>query len=149
MPNTLKATITATVPLPASTAFQAWIDPVLLPQWLAPPPYNLVRADVEPSTGGHYHHDTSGPDGDEHVVQGEYSEFLPGKRLKKTWNYSGPNPAPRPEATYVEVDFHEQNDGATTVTITHSGLRDETEFKHYSEGWAHCLERLKKLPKQS
>lgn len=138
------AIISATVPLSAEAACAAWLDPALLPQWLAPPPYELVHADVEPRVGGRYRHDTAGPDG-EHVVTGEYRELQPGRRIVKTWNYSGPNAVPCRESTVVQVEFFAGDDGSTTVTITHSGLRDEAEHKHYTDGWTHCLERLKRL----
>jgi uncharacterized protein YndB with AHSA1/START domain len=140
----LTAEITATVKGPASEIYRAWIDPRVLPLWLAPPPYQMVRAEVDAQVGGRYTHEVTGPDG-EHLVVGKYLEAVPGRRIRKDWNYSGPNPAPRREATFVDVDLTDAPDGTTRVTIRHSGLRDAVELKHYQEGWAECLRRLREL----
>ncbi|QIB65555.1 SRPBCC family protein [Kineobactrum salinum] len=144
MPDYDSANISMTVPLSAESAYAAWLDPAVLPLWLAPPPYELIHAEVEACVGASYRHDTVGPDG-EHVVTGEYRELQPGKRIVKTWNYSGPNPVPRREPTLVEVEFCAGEGGTTTITITHSGLRDTTENTHYTQGWTHCLDRMKRL----
>lgn len=138
------AVISATVGCSASEAFRAWVDPAVLPLWLAPPPYDLVHADVDPKVGGQYRHDVVGPDG-RHVVTGEYLEITPDRKILKSWNYSGPNPVPRHEATFVNVEISPLADGSVQITIRHSGLRDEAELKHYREGWFHCLERQKRL----
>jgi len=142
--ESLTATISATVSCSASEAYRAWFDPAILPLWLAPPPYDMVHAEVEAKVGGHYRHDVVGPDG-KHVVTGEYLAMTPDREFLKSWNYSGPNPAPRKEATFVKVQFTEHSSKSVQVTINHSGLRDETELKHYQEGWFHCLERQKRL----
>lgn len=144
MSDSLAANITAVIPAQPDALYKAWIDPDILPQWLAPPPYDLVHAEVDAKVGGAYVHDVTGPDG-EHRVVGKYLELTPGRHILKNWNYSGPNPAPRPEATFVEVSFDPISDSATRVTIRHYGLRDARERKHYQEGWEHCLARLRAL----
>jgi uncharacterized protein YndB with AHSA1/START domain len=146
MSDTLAANISAVINLSASEVYRAWIDPDILPLWLAPPPYDMVRAEVDARVGGTYRHDVTGPDGD-HVVTGTYLEITPSRHILKNWNYSGPNPAPRREATYVQVDLVEKNNGSTEITIKHYGLRDNLEFKHYQEGWEYCLKRLNELKK--
>ncbi len=172
MSESLAANISALVKVSASEIYHAWIDPRILPLWLAPPPYDMIAADVDARVGGQYRHDVKGPQGDHHVVTGKYLEAEPGRRILKSWIYSGPNPAPRPEATFVQVDLVEGASGSsgaasggnrtaggslvatdnvaassatTQVTIKHYGLRDETERKHYQEGWEHCLRRLREL----
>lgn len=144
MSETLAANISGAVKGPPSEIYQAWIDPRILPLWLAPPPYEMIKAEVDARVGGHYRHDVTGPDGD-HVVTGTYLETAPGRRILKSWNYSGPNPAPRREATYVQVDLIDGSDDTTHVIIKHYGLRDEIEQKHYREGWEHCLKRMREL----
>ncbi|MES2495444.1 MAG: SRPBCC domain-containing protein [Pseudomonadota bacterium] len=124
--------------------FRAWIDPGLLPQWLAPAPYSLVLADVEAKPGGHYRHDIVGPDGT-HVVIGEFLRFEAGRHLRKSWNYRGPNPAPRPEPTFVDVIVEQGENNSSRIMLTHSGLRDRIEWNHYDSGWRACFERLEQL----
>lgn len=124
--------------------FRAWIDPALLPRWLAPAPYELTHAEVEAEPGGQYRHDIVGPDG-KHVVTGEFLRFEPGRGLRKSWNYRGPNPAPRSEATFVDVTIEPAEDGGSRVVLTHAGLRDQAEWDHYHGGWRVCFERLDEL----
>lgn len=145
MTATLTAEISGSAKGPASEIYRAWIDPRVLPLWLAPPPYQMVRADVDARVGGLYRHEVTGPDGDEHLVVGEYLEADPGRRIAKSWNYSGPNPTPRREATFVHVDLIDAPDGTTRITIKHTGLRDASEQKHYQDGWTECLRRLREL----
>ncbi|KQX18648.1 MULTISPECIES: SRPBCC family protein [unclassified Sphingomonas] len=141
--------ITATVEhsFPGKTPdqiFRAWIDPDLLPQWLAPDPYDLVHAEIEAVRSGHYRHDIVGPDG-KHVVIGEFLRFEPGRRLRKSWNYRGPNPAPRPEPTFVDVIIEQGEGNSSRLILTHHGLRDQVEWNHYDSGWRVCFERLETL----
>lgn len=124
--------------------FRAWTDPLLLPQWLAPAPYEMVHAEVEPMPGGHYRHDIVGPDG-KHVVIGEFLRFEPARGLRKSWNYRGPNPAPRPEPTFVDVIIGPGEGHGSRLILTHSGLRDQAEWNHYDRGWRACFERLEQL----
>ena len=124
--------------------FRAWTDPLLLPQWLAPAPYEMVHAEVEARPCGRYRHDIVGPDG-RHVVIGEFLDFEPGKHFRKSWNYSGPNPAPRTETTFVDVRIEPAEGSSSHVILTHSGLRDQVEWNHYDGGWRVCFERLEQL----
>ena len=124
--------------------FRAWTDPQLLPQWLAPAPYDMVHASVEATPGGAYRHDIVGPDG-EHVVVGEFLRFELGRHLRKSWHYSGPNPAPRSEPTFVDVKIEPGEGGGSQMTLTHSGLRDQVEWHHYDSGWRVCFDRLERL----
>lgn len=144
MADSIVAVISATVGCSPSEAFRAWIDPEVLPLWLAPPPYDLIHVEVDPKVGGHYRHDVVGPDG-KHVVTGELLMLAPGREIFKSWKYSGPNPAPRRETTFVRVHIAERSKDSVRVTINHSRLRDGEELRHYEEGWTHCLLRQKRL----
>lgn len=126
-------------------AFSTWIEPAILPQWLAPPPYEMTRADVDARAGGAYRHDVAGPEPMPHVVTGQFLELEPGKALRFDWVYRGPNPAPRPEPTVVQVSFAPDGADGSLVTLEHSALRDEREQAHYAEGWRDCFDRLERL----
>lgn len=144
-------TVTITCDFPGKTPAQilrAWIEPALLPQWLAPAPYDLVGAEVEAKAGGAYRHDIAGPDG-AHVVTGRFLAFEPDRHIRKSWLYSGPNPAPRAdEPTIVDVvieNIGDARDPGARLTLIHSNLRGEAEWNHYNSGWPVCFERLKKI----
>jgi uncharacterized protein YndB with AHSA1/START domain len=68
---------------------------------------------------------------------GHYTEIDPPRRLAFTWTWD--NEADR--ETLIELDF-EESDGATTVTLTHSGLRDPESVVSHEGGWSTCLANL-------
>ena len=41
----------------------------------------------------------------------------------------------------IELDF-EENDGTTTVRLTHSNLRDEDSVRSHEGGWSGALDNL-------
>lgn len=63
--------------------FDAWTNPFLLQQWLAP------KAQVDAREGGHFRLEAPKPEG-VHVVTGIYQEFKQNERLVMTWVYDGP-----------------------------------------------------------
>lgn len=144
MSDALSVFLTVHFGITPELLFRSWVDPLLLPQWLAPPPYRMVAAEVDARQGGLYRHDIEGPDG-AHVVDGEFLAFMPGRHFRKSWIYRGPNPAPRREPTCVVVDIVAVGDGASVLMLTHAGLRDAREETHYRTGWAECFRRLEQL----
>jgi uncharacterized protein YndB with AHSA1/START domain len=56
------------------------------------------------------------------------------ERTTWTWDEEG-------RETLIELDF-EEADGATTVRLTHSGLRDTESVHSHEGGWNTCLANL-------
>ena len=144
MQTTLEVTVLLETALTPEALWRAWTDPAILPLWLAPPPYDMVAAEVATRPGGVYRHDIVGPDGT-HSVVGTFLHFEPTRHLRKSWRYSGPNPAPRVEPTFVDITIERNESGKTLLTLVHSGLRDERERAHYGDGWPECFKRLEAL----
>jgi uncharacterized protein YndB with AHSA1/START domain len=84
------------------------------------------------------------PNGNVHTTSGEYREFVPGRRLVKTWAYDGPYG--RDETpSILTVDFREVRPGVTELTLTHAQLRDKEASEGVGAGWVLCLEKLDAL----
>jgi uncharacterized protein YndB with AHSA1/START domain len=69
---------------------------------------------------------------------GEYTEIDPPTRLAFTWTWDDDTDH---VSQLIEIDFLE-NDGATTVTFTHSGLWDEEAVASHEGGWGAAFENL-------
>jgi uncharacterized protein YndB with AHSA1/START domain len=145
MPTTTPTvTLTRTFEAPALRVFQAWIDPDLIHQWLAPHPYVVREAIVDARPGGRYSIVVVDPDGVEHRTTGEYREIVPGRRLVKTWFYDGPFGADT-TPSILTVEFREVRPSVTELTLTHARLRDATAGENVTTGWTLCLDKLDAL----
>src|SRR5215469_8322536 len=94
--------------------FDAWINPALLQQWLAP------KAEVDAREGGQFRLEVAKPEG-VHVVTGKYQEFKRNERLVMTWVYDGPmgEEANMEALLKVELRKHGSN---TEIRLRHDNL---------------------------
>jgi uncharacterized protein YndB with AHSA1/START domain len=76
--------VTRTLTETPDRVFDAWINPALLQQWLAP------KAEVDAREGGYFRLEVAKPEG-VHVVTGKYQEFKRNERLVMTWGLRRPN----------------------------------------------------------
>ena len=137
-------TVVRTIPAPALAVFEAWTDPTLLQQWLAPGPCVVAEATAEARPGGRYRIVAVDPLGNRHVTTGEYRELVRGKRLVKTWVYEGPNYAD-PYPTLLTVDFRELGPTSTEITVRQDQLIAPEDRAGNREGWRLCFEKLEAL----
>jgi uncharacterized protein YndB with AHSA1/START domain len=135
-------TLTRTIDAPIEDVFAAWTDPALLEQWQAD------EAEVEPFAGGTYRFVSIGDDEDpgEHVVSGEYVEFVEDKRLAMSWVYRGEE-GENDLIFYIEVEFAEGAGGSTTLTLTERGVSHaDPESRIFSmEAWSAAIAHLAEL----
>lgn len=134
-PGTIVAEIT--INAPADRIFDALTDPSQRLQWWARSGrFAPVRmeSDLRPGGAWQMHFEN---DGAASSVGGEYVVIDPPRTLEFTWRPSWDPGAP---ATTVRFDLI-QDDGGTTVRVTHSGLADETSRARHS-GWPDLLGAL-------
>jgi uncharacterized protein YndB with AHSA1/START domain len=123
---------------PAQAVFDAWTSPEVMRRWWhAGADWETPLAEVDLRVGGSLRVTMRTPDGQEYSGGGEYTEVQPPERLAFTWTWAEES-SPR---TLVEVEFNEE-DGATTVVLTHSGLSGEESKQGHAEGWRECLDNL-------
>lgn len=124
---------------PAQAVFDAWTDPEVMRRWWHPGrewDTSLAESDLRP--GGRVRVGMRSPDGDEYGGGGEYTEIRPPERLAFTWIWDDD---PAGHSSLIELDF-EEHDGATTLVLTHSGLRSEDSREGHRDGWHQALENL-------
>jgi uncharacterized protein YndB with AHSA1/START domain len=123
---------------PAEAVFEAWTSEQVLRRWFhGERAWETPEAQVDLRLGGAVRVVMRDPDkGVDHGGGGRYTEIEPPRRLAFTWTWDGDD-----RETLIELDF-EEADGATTVRMTHSHLRDEESVRNHEGGWSNCLDNL-------
>lgn len=130
--------IERTYQAPVQAVFDAWTSEEVMRRWFhGEHAWETPTAEVDLRLGGAVRVVMRDPDKDvEHGGGGHYTEIDPPTRLAFTWTWDEEQ-----RETLIELDF-EEVEGATTVRLTHSGLRDQESVLSHEGGWATCLENL-------
>jgi uncharacterized protein YndB with AHSA1/START domain len=123
---------------PAQAVFDAWTsEEVIRRWWHAEHDWETTEAEVDLRVGGTVRVVMRNPHEDiQYGGGGRYTEIDPPTRLAFTWIWDGDD-----TRQLIELDFKE-NEGATTVRLTHSGLWDEEAVRSHEDGWGKALENL-------
>jgi uncharacterized protein YndB with AHSA1/START domain len=137
-PETLR--IERTFQAPAEAVFDAWTSEEVMRRWFyGQPGWQTPEAEVDLRPGGAVRVVMRDPVEQRDVGGGgNYTEIDPPRRLAFTWTWDDDD-----RETLIELDFAE-SDGATTVVLTHSALRDEESVRSHEEGWNVCFDNLER-----
>ena len=137
--------------IPVEKAYRAWTDPKLFPEWFAPKPWTITKAEVDLRPGGSSLVVMKGPDGQEIPCPGVYLEVVPNKKLvftdafTKAWEPSG-NPF------MVATVLFEDQGGKTKYTATAKHWSKESYEQHkqmgFEPGWTTVANQLEELMKR-
>ena len=126
---------------PAERVFDAFTTREVMRRWWhAEHHWETTEAEVDLRVGGAVRvvmHDT-----DDDVFYGgggEYTVVERPSRLAFTWVWDDD-----PRETLIEITFEEQ-DGATTMRFSHSGLLNEEMVRSHEGGWGTCFENLERV----
>lgn len=108
--------LTRTIRAPKREIFSAFTKPEMVTRW------GVDEFTGEPRAGGRYRQVTRDDMG-EHVVSGEYREFVPDERLVMTWNYQGPRD--EISASLVTVELTERKPDTTDVKVLEEPVPEE------------------------
>ena len=135
--------MTRTFGAPAQAVFDAFTsEEVMRRWWHAGNDWETPIATVDLRVGGEVRVVMRNPhENAEHGGRGRYTEIEPPTRLAFTWVWD--DDEDRVEQL-IEVDFAE-DDGATNVTFTHSGLWDEESLPEFESGWGKCFDNLERV----
>jgi uncharacterized protein YndB with AHSA1/START domain len=133
-----------TLNAPAEAVFDAWTSPeVLRLWWPAGADWETPVAEVDARVGGGLRLVMRGPDGEEFGGCGEYLELKRPERLVFTWTWDGHEG--HEGSQVVEVEFHGNDDGTTTIVLTNRGLPDEDARRSHREGWQASFDNLDRV----
>lgn len=139
MTDGLTLQIERTFQAPAEAVFDAWTSEEVMRRWFhAEHHWETPEAQVDLRLGGAVRVVMRNPDdGTEYGGGGTYTEIDPPTRLAFTWIWDDDEA----RQTMIELDF-EETDGATTVRLTHSNLRDEDSLRSHEDGWTKCFDNF-------
>lgn len=131
--------IERTFQAPAQAVFDAWTSEEVMRRWFhGEHDWETPEAHVDLRLGGSVRVVMRDPVKDtEYGGGGYYTEIDPPTRLVFTWTWD----SEAEQETLIELDF-EEADGATTVRLTHSRLRDQESVISHEGGWNNCLDKL-------
>jgi glutathione S-transferase len=124
---------------PREQVFNAFMRKEALQGWFGPEGFSVPAVAVDPRPGGNYRIEMHSPEGVVHLVTGEYREVRPPEKLVFTRRWlegSGLGPE-----TLVTLTFAARN-GATELTLVHSGFASAEVRDGHQSGWASSSESL-------
>lgn len=127
--------------------FQAWTDPALVCQWLAPGPMKCSVPVYDVRKGGRWRIEMSGrgPDGKQMSMayEGTFDEVTPGKRVVMLWPPAMPSVDPEADdpPSVVVVTFTPVS-GGTLLRLTQDGMPNKEGAGNAAYGWESAFEKL-------
>jgi len=133
--------IERTFQAPAQAVFDAWTSEEVMRRWFhGEHDWETPAAHVDLRLNGNVRVVMRDPEkGIEQGGGGHYTEIDPPRRLVFTWTWDDDG-----RETLIELDF-EEADGATTVRLTHSSLRDRESVLSHEGGWTAAFDNLEKM----
>lgn len=137
MNENFELTISRTIPAPAKTVFEAWLNPEALAKFIKPMegmPDCTVEVDAQ--EGGEFQIIMKAGDQDL-PHRGEYKTIQPYKKLAFTWlsDYTIPD-------SLVTLTFKELGPDDTELTLHHVGFPNEESRNNHDGGWDSIVEHL-------
>jgi uncharacterized protein YndB with AHSA1/START domain len=133
---------------PRALVFKAWTDPRHVMAWWGPHGFENTECALDLRVGGKFHLQMTGPDGKEYPCQGTYSEIVEAERITyigiaEDGHACGAGIPPR---ALVTVDFEDEEDGKTRLTINtrlpNPAAKTAAAQGGYIVGWTESLDRL-------
>jgi uncharacterized protein YndB with AHSA1/START domain len=118
---------TVHIDAPRERVFELLTDPEQLPRWI---PVTVL----EPRVGGRFEFARG-----EWLAEGEVVAFDPPRLVAYTWDWRN-----QPMGARTEVRWElEEDEGGTTVRLSHTGFPEGPHRDQHDGGWRHYGERLK------
>lgn len=137
--------VSKTLNAPIHAVYSAWTDADRVAQWFAPgDDYKTVVTQMDVRLGGGYCIEMHTPEGQIHIVSGEYVEIAEPNRLVFTWSWAH---EADDNVMLVSIDLSEHG-GTTRLDLLHERLPSAASRDLHNEGWAACLARLLTLMAQ-
>ncbi|MEE9312080.1 MAG: SRPBCC domain-containing protein [Planctomycetota bacterium] len=111
-----------------------------IPAWYGPSDaYKIKIHHWDCKVGGTYRVEFNTPEGENHIVVGEFKELRPNEKVSYTWSWEGQPPMD------TLVTFKLTADGdKTKLDLLHDGFPSEEPRDHHTMGWTGSMDRLEK-----
>ncbi len=134
--------------------WEAWTNPEILDQWIAPKPWRAETKTMDFKEGGFWHYAMVGPKGEKHWSRYDYQKIEPQKSITELRAFSNEDGTVSPDfpRTLCTNVFNE-TEGNTVVKVTAQyGSPEILEYMvthGFKEGIALSLENLDKILQNS
>lgn len=133
--------ITRAFDAPRDLVFSAWTEPERVSRWFGPRDFSAPFCEIDFRIGGKYRICMLSPEGEEHWVEGEYSDILVPERIVFTWNREHPNGEVW-SRTIATVTFEELGENRTEFTLKQRLFETVPYRDEHGFGWGQSLDRL-------
>ena len=145
-------TITRIFDAPRESVWKAWTDPEWAMRWWGPEHFTAPVCRIDLRVGGAYLFCMRSPEGQDFWSTGTYREIVPLERLVCTDSFADEKGNVVPASHYGMVgDFPlellvtvalEEQDGKTTMTLTHAGFPEGEIREMAAAGWNGSFDKL-------
>jgi len=136
--------LTRHFPIAAERLYDILTQPSYMEQWFSPAPeIKLTILKHEATIGAPYEFAYQMPDGEQHLVVGEYCALKHPNLIAFTWGWAEPDPHAG-ISTLVTLTLRERG-GETELTVLHEQLHTGDMADRHRAGWASTLDRLDTL----
>ncbi len=126
MPICEPYTTTRLLKAPRHLVYEVHTKPEHLAQWLSPPGFKVIHAEINLIVGGTYHYGLEGPNGVQMWGKQTFREIVPNKRLVYIQSFSDkeggvtrhPASAQWPMEMLATVTFEDAGAGTTLLTLS-------------------------------
>jgi uncharacterized protein YndB with AHSA1/START domain len=138
------------MPAPPEEVFRLWVDPVAVHQWFIyhAPVHWQAPLSLDARAGGKFDWKVVSDTNEREVFhfQGSYLEIHFGEKLVFTWDWQRLpiDGVGGPGRTVVEVTLALEGNN-TRITLTQTGLADQSARTAHEKGWQRCLEGMEQL----
>ena len=135
---------------PLALVWEAWTNPDILEQWIAPKPWRAETKTMDFREGGLWHYAMVGPQSERHWSRYDYQKIEPQKSITELRAFSNENGGVNPDfPRTVCTSIFSETEGKTLVTVTAEyGSLEVLEYMvthGFKEGMASSLENLDAL----
>ena len=123
-----------------SIVFDALTTPEGIGFWWGPDDGPVLVAETDVRVGGRFKVRFRMHDGGEHESSGEYLEVVRPERLAMSFRWAGEDDSGE---SRIDIDLRPVDEG-TSLTFTHSRLRDEAVKRSHEQGWSGALDKLQR-----
>ena len=140
---------------PPERVFQAFLDPDLMRQWVAPDDLDVDRVTVDPRVDGRVEvwHSRDGVSTGK--FEGRFVTIDPPRELVYHWAFVGTEPEKGEYYdTLVSIQFRPWGDAETQLTVVHERLEELRRgaphiLPRLTPGWENCLDKLERTARGS
>lgn len=136
------ASLTRRIAARPAIVYDALVTSDGIGSWWGPADVPAISAVADPRVGGHFRVRFRTDDGLEHECFGEFLELVPPERVVLTWRWVD-NGTVEEQGKVSRVEFRLRPvDGATELTLVHSGLSSDESARGHEWGWDGAVQKL-------